>query len=1144
MKDIKLYINGKLVDCSEDLSLPITYTTEDLKNPTIVKNSFSKTITIPGTKENNKLFEEIYKLDRRQAFNSWNFNPSKRVDFTIYNNSDVVESGYVQLNKINLKDEIVSYEITLYGGLGDFFYGLKYKEDGSTKTLADIRYFVEDEEGNVLPEETEMDFKINKDFVKASFEKLYDAWQNKSTINDIVCFAPSYNGLYENFDSEHCLINTNDDTIFPKSGGDGFSTYNGYALASLNKSYTEWEMRDLRSYMQRPVLKLSKVIDAICREENSGYKVNFDPVFFNDSNPYWTNAYIALPLLGSKSESKESMEDNAKLIKSNDLFWCGLKPGQEVEASNFGRFSVEGSDLIVPGENNTIDTSGLPVSSQLSIDLPVNLIFNINAPAATNDLYLSYVLNGENDNLQFNNRPFRTAITLQLTVYDLDGNPFQPVAYSKLYNFTNSIPGNNPSGPDNWFNYRPWKDEQVETILGHFVRYDDNRFIFKADNGSNVFRLTLDNIPKVKKMLVYLSIQRMSENLENKDRMWSSYDINASTGTGAFTVYGWSEVAFDPSQYTMTAKWSSTIGSDTLITKKTLLRTDNSPADFLLSYTKLFGLYFTKDVDSKTINIYTRNTFFKNIVNDWSKRIDYSKEISINPLMFDKKWYTMSLDTPETYYASKYDSQYDITYGQQRMDTGYNFNSENTDLYEDNIYQNVISARDTDKYFRNFFNTSSVYVPAFMNDNITYTLYKTQTGEVNGWDQDLYGVNFIDPSKTTEWYTVPGNDVFAKTCFYSLTNSEPNLEDITSSILFYNDSIQMWDVDRNPIYYYLTDDIEEMGLLNDGDSCYLYTTSEVNSLGKTIAIKVQELPQFIRYRTTNDQFVYCSLDFGLPKEAYIDNIEYNEQSTVYYKFWRSFYDDQFDVNTKVVTCYVKLNDLYVSEDLLRQFYYFENSLWVLNKIDSYDINSYSTVRCEFIKVQNIENYTDGILPTTSEITILSDDNLQLDYQAGTATYKVWSPYKWETYLGTTHKWEPVKYCYPKTGESGVFEFSIDYKENPKPYAVTGSVRIREVGEITGPYATFTQQPNPDNIYILSGKITLTNPSDVSGVSVGIFLSDDEGWEGTVSDDWSSYSVTVPRNTQVKIIYRTYGTDPIIKEENITLTADTTKDLVL
>lgn len=68
MKDIRLYIANKLVDCSDELSLPMTYQLEDFNNPTLLKNNFSKTINIPGTKNNNKLFGEIYKLDRMQHY--------------------------------------------------------------------------------------------------------------------------------------------------------------------------------------------------------------------------------------------------------------------------------------------------------------------------------------------------------------------------------------------------------------------------------------------------------------------------------------------------------------------------------------------------------------------------------------------------------------------------------------------------------------------------------------------------------------------------------------------------------------------------------------------------------------------------------------------------------------------------------------------------------------------------------------------------------------------------------------------------------------------------------------------------------------------------------------------------------------------
>lgn len=195
----------------------------------------------------------------------------------------------MQLNDISIQENNITYNITLYGGIGDFFYGLKYKEDGTEKTLADLRFFVEDNSGNVLPENEELDFDVTKTLVAQSFEKDYNYGGNK--LLDYIAFVPAYNGLYEDFDSGKCLINTSGSQsgIFPTTtteGGDTYTTYNGYGLATLEKDYTEWEMRDLRSYHQRPAIKVDKLIETICRQENSGYNVTYDSSFFNANNPY------------------------------------------------------------------------------------------------------------------------------------------------------------------------------------------------------------------------------------------------------------------------------------------------------------------------------------------------------------------------------------------------------------------------------------------------------------------------------------------------------------------------------------------------------------------------------------------------------------------------------------------------------------------------------------------------------------------------------------------------------------------------------------------------------------------------------------------------------------------------------------------
>lgn len=89
-------------------------------------------------------------------------------------------------------------------------------------------------------------------------------------------------------------------------GDDTYSTVNGFGLATFEKDYTEWQIQDLRSYKQRPAIKVSKLIETICRKENSGYNVILDDLFFSSNNPYWDKSFIALPLLDSDSEGDES----------------------------------------------------------------------------------------------------------------------------------------------------------------------------------------------------------------------------------------------------------------------------------------------------------------------------------------------------------------------------------------------------------------------------------------------------------------------------------------------------------------------------------------------------------------------------------------------------------------------------------------------------------------------------------------------------------------------------------------------------------------------------------------------------------------------------------------------------------------------
>lgn len=945
-KNIKLYINGIEADLTEDISLPITYVQEDLTNPTIVKNSFSKTVTLPGTKTNNSIFGQFYKLDRFTINHTGNttvgveYDPSKRIPFQIYNNANIVESGYLQLNAVNIDSYKVSYDTTLYGGLGDFFYGLSYKEDGEKLTLADLNY------------KDNLTFKINKEYIQDCFNNPMDG--------RLLTFIPSLNGLYDDFDNDTCLINTNDSTIFPTEQTEGnikYTTYNGFGLAKLNKSYDEWEIRDLRSYKQRPALRLKTLVTSIL--DNSGYKYELDSKFFNERNPYWNDTFIALPLLSSNGEDDVTQRAQLDKYLSNQ-FIIGESTGGGNVLGVSGTFTVQnGEGITVSGDN--IDLSKVSDSSTIDVNLDINITFTAKGISNEDELYMCLYRSMYNEESNYTQTYLQTRTFLQFQLAVIDA--YQTWSESPWYNFAGEL-----SDDDRYH------INKNNTTVGTFKRISDNKYAFVDENNNNTFRLTVKASKKSDTIRLRLSTRWVKQEAGNHSGATYLFeDKLLDENVPENTVLGNIESDWDVNEYSLEIKSPSGIGSGTVITQDTILKTENTPADYLLNIGKLFGWYYVKDINEKKISIMSRETFFKNNIVNIEDRLDYSKNFNINPVLFDKKWYKMTLNTPETYFAKKYNKEYDLDYGQKRLDTGYNFNTETTNLYEDSIFDNVISVRDSDKYYRTFYDKSGNEVPCFVNDNLSYQLFKKNdsTKEITSVEQNLYGVNIIDKNKTIEWNGLRGTDCMVKSCFYSLDNDEKSLEEISSSILFYNGTRDLLDIKNKPIKYWITDDLPEMADLNDGQPCWLYTNSNKDTSGNTIAILRTTLPQFIKYKTeeiyqsgsTGELYsvdtgnVRQSLDFGLPKEIYIDGLNYSEDTTIYNNYWKKFYNDQFNINTKKVTCYVNLSDWDVKQELLRQFYYFNNGIWILNKIDNYDVTSNNTTRCEFIKVQDITNYT-------------------------------------------------------------------------------------------------------------------------------------------------------------------------------------------
>jgi len=960
-QDIKLYIDNRQVDLVDNISLPFVYQLKDMSNPTIVKNNFSKTIDIIGTPNNNAIFGQIYKFDREQILSDGGilgayFNPSQRTPFTIYKNNEIMEEGYIQLNAITKQNDSIRYSVTFFGGIGNFFYSLTTKENGEKLTLSDLVYNVEDDNGNLITDGTELDFTINADFIKKNWDSL---GTEGNSIHNFISFIPSYNGLPQNFDADKVLINTyNNDTfnqvtdeLFYNDNGTIYETYNNYVLAQLPKKYTEWEVKDLRSYLQKPSLSVKKFFETISNPVNNGnYQVILDEDFFNDDRAEYSKSYIALPLLSNKEK-----EGSGNVTTNANVNVLPVGGNLKVETS-YGNI-IPVNNFVV--NNGVIDYTNVKGGTLTNVDLTFGVDFIADDIPLSDKLYLSTDLKSavfdRYNKLYYEYIPHKSAINIQIVATDAETD--KVVGYSDVISLSNVTENNNISVNENnadvrWRNYVPTsRNERIKTNLGSFVKSDGLLYRWENDDKSQMFNLRLENIPYTKKLKLSVKFARMLDNTQANLFQANTASISKAVMTTNSSRFASGEfnIRIDDIQVSRVESVSD-VASNTLITKDKLLKTEYTPADYLLSYTKMFNLFFTIDEKEKKISILTMKNYFRDNIINLDKKIDYSKEMKIKPIIFDKKFYTMN-NEGDSYYLTKYKNEYAINYGQKRINTNYNFNADTEELFKDNVYKNNVSVLDTSSYFHTFINRNGDYVAPFQTANFTYKLFNVLSGKISTKEMDSITKAVIGGTK---WNVSDGYDVFPKPCFFN-GNEEKELADVSSTLLFYNGKKALVDENGNDLKYKITDDVQEMFLLNNNTPCWLYTTEDKTESNKKISISITELPMFGRYIIENN-YVTNSFDFGLPKEIYIPNVTYTENQTLFEKYWKNYYTEMLNINTKQVECYVNLDGIMVNNSALRNFYYFGGCYWILNKIDNYDVNKIGSTKCIFIKVNDINNY--------------------------------------------------------------------------------------------------------------------------------------------------------------------------------------------
>lgn len=1138
--DIKLFINEEEVEFSTDPKILLNYKETELHNPTVVRNAFTKQITLEGTPRNNEVFGHIWDLSRLQE---GNFNPIKKTDFQLFVNDELFQKGYVKLDKVTRTNNTTQYAITLYGGLGSFLYNLTYDQDDESntkKTLASLKYTTDE-----LPE-PELDFAIDKDNV-------YEAWGQiagfGTTSNDrwnVINFIPALNGIPGDFDAAKVLINNYQ---LNQGGASGFAngktengkTYrpvingllspNGFSLGEMSDDLQEWQTRDLRSYNQRPCISMRRIIQACCQPENNGgYQVKLDNHFFRTTNPYYWDAWVTMPLLKDLEgvEGGETYEITGATISQS--------------SSSYGSYM------------HPVNFSTTSLTSINNIKMSVSVRFSPSTTTSAQALYPYHTYHSNANTLQGNTyvRDFESnqGVILQLFALSQTGEVVgQSKAYllagQKYWNRTDK----NPMWEKFWETDKYGTEPEFEYVPGYF-KLSQGTYVFCNEYGDQTnlnfsFSAPSDFTNLVMKIEAPFSrytkfaLVGSAKQKDPATSVPSLYTSRSYSTTGNHTE---GEAVLQDrvlGSYVFVVDEMEGVGTDyeglfsgTKITKERLLTTQNTPADYLLSYCKMFGLYFyydsTEEADdpvkypSGVVHIMDRDTFYTEEVIDLSKMIDWDKKVDITPAMATTKWYKFDTEHVESELDTGYREQYGKDYGAQLVNTNYNFNGDTTNLYDGNVFKTAIMALEKDKYYKK----SPAGLPVYPYNGLEYNLFYR-----SGSSEDFETTTIEYPVKTTtKMLTINPDyeffDGFPKLQLHGENNEPVDGENV---LVFYKSSVPA-EAD-----YWITDDVREMVTLNDGSPCWLLTRSEYDATGNHIARKLNYFPFYTRdlilYGQPYGNIVH-SWNFGHPQVIYSPDTYSTDGDSIYDICWRDYIRDLYNENTRKLTCYVKAEmDNRPWPYWLRRFYWFENSIWRLNSITDLNVGSFDTTKMEFIKVQDVNNYKlAGIEYQGQNQVILNQTSIGC--QGGTITGTI--------YLQGAGGWAAADFISGVDGEGNEYglqtaavmtpyrgqgqyatPFSITVPENSANTPITWTVNIEDdfdvwyrstfVENTCNTASTLAVYPTNATVGSRSGRTIVTiAASNVTGITA----SSNVEWVETVLSGNMLYVNYIPNTTIV------------------------------
>ena len=387
---VKIVLSTGVLDVSENLALPITFSIGDIRDLSSRKGTFSKTVTLAGTKNNNDLLGHYYDVNIEAG--TFNLNTLTKCQ-VIQNGVPILDEALLQLVSVskvqtnNRFEDEVSYEVLIKDTRAEFFTAITNANltdldfsdldhvFSSTNIVASFSHTVADGYKYVMPYINGNDFNAN-DFKPGIYAKTYF---------DRIFAVAGFTYTWDEIASARF-----DKLLIPYNGDTNNQDYNDFLVeANTTLNYTEVQPIGVNLTFSQPVTNLIETVDS----QNV-----YDPLTGEYTSPFSTS------LLAGEHYMYSVNVAGSVILNNVSGFTAQLR-----QPNNFGTQSSRYRiflDVLVGSNLNTRVYSQAEVFAEFrspSTELPIGdttiLNFNeaISVPAGTNTLIIGQMGIDAND---------------------------------------------------------------------------------------------------------------------------------------------------------------------------------------------------------------------------------------------------------------------------------------------------------------------------------------------------------------------------------------------------------------------------------------------------------------------------------------------------------------------------------------------------------------------------------------------------------------------------------------------------------------------------------------------------------------------------------------------------------------------------